>query len=220
MNRQNVLGGVAAVVLLALVASPALGQFFGTGSSPSSTSGALTPSSVVTPFVDAGVVWGLDVHATTLEVDGTSHIGPMTVAGGGNVSIASNTGLIMGANGFIQLGAGDSIYTGTAYLLSMSAPTVTGFCTSPSVAWNAGSSTFEVNVGTSCTGISTGTITFFANANGWSCACDNKTAPTTRTIGTTTWANNSITVTNFSRTAGTAADFADGALVRCGCHGG
>lgn len=99
------------------------------------------------------------------------------------------------------------------------APTVSGFCTSPSVPANNGTFGFTVNVGTSCAGVSTGTITLPAATNGWVCHFANVSNPATsapaQTGGTTTTA----TVTNYARTTGLAADWTDSDVIRVSCHG-
>lgn len=103
---------------------------------------------------------------------------------------------------------------------SATAPTLTGGCTSPSMTWNQGSTLFQFDVGTSCTGVSTITINFETATNGYECKCTNTTAAGTRVIDSSGWSATTVQITNYSRTLGTAADFADGADIRCMCRGG
>lgn len=100
------------------------------------------------------------------------------------------------------------------------APTLTGGCTSPAMSWSNGNALFQFTVGTTCAGISTIVLTFPAAADGYECKCTNTTAPATRIIDSSAWSTTTVTITNYSRTLGTAADFADSAAIRCACRGG
>lgn len=86
---------------------------------------------------------------------------------------------------------------------SNTAPTISGFGTSPSVTANNGTSAFSINVGSGGTA-STGTITFPTAANHWVCqfveASNAPTLVTAQTGGTST----TVAVTNYSRTTGLA----------------
>lgn len=100
------------------------------------------------------------------------------------------------------------------------APTLTGGCTAPTVTWANGSALFQVDVGSTCAGISTIVLTFGTATDGWECKCSNTTAPGTRVIDSSAWSTTTVTITNYSRTLGTAADFTDGTDIRCMCRGG
>lgn len=206
--------------------------------------GATTPDSVATPFVDAGVVKAGELHLVTgggtklvnsagvVEVTGT---GVKTVSATGyfwindNGSIYVNSGgtkrlhydgTHIAVNGSFNL-EGGSLYHIGKLTISGTAPTVTGFCTSPSVTWNNGSAAFQLDVGTSCTGISTGTITLPAATNGWKCDCSNITAAgLVRRVEQAGGSTTTATLQSVSQTTGLAVDWTDGDDVRCMCLGG
>ena len=102
---------------------------------------------------------------------------------------------------------------------SSTAPTVSGFCTSPSVPANNGTIAFTVNVGTSCTGISTGTITLPAATTGWVCQAQDVTTPASFVIGQTGGTTTTATVTNYGRTTGLAVDWTASEVIRFSCSG-
>ena len=118
----------------------------------------------------------------------------------------SSTLSVKGGAGFIL----------TNRLSSSTAPTATTFCTSPSIPNNNGTAAFTINVGTAC-GTSTGTITLPAATTGWVCHFVNVTAPAanipSQTGGTTT----TVTLTNYARTTGLAANWTDGNIIRAMC---
>lgn len=103
----------------------------------------------------------------------------------------------------------------TNLMMSTTAPTVSGFGTSPSVVSNNGTAAFTINVGTGGTA-STGTITLPAAATGWVLTgCHDVTTPgsfiTRQTGGTST----TITVTNYSATTGLAIAWTASDILRC-----
>lgn len=186
------------------------------------------------------------LDAGTAMVNGPLHVlGPVTMSGGGSTSTFLHGGLLTNGGdlrpqaGFDNtLDVGTStlryrafhVYTPSVYTAiklgasqqvvdSATAPTLTA-CTSPTVTWNTGTAAFQVDVGSTCAGISTAVITLPTATNGWSCHCDSISAPATRTVDASAWSTTSVTITNYSRTLGTAADWADGADVRCSCRGG
>lgn len=104
---------------------------------------------------------------------------------------------------------GINLGVGGANTWSSTAPTVTSACTGPSVV-NGNSVSFEVDVGTSCTGISTIVMAMPAATNGWLCSGYNKTT-TTRSLRPTADTTTSITMSNWIQVPpGTAGDFVDG----------
>ena len=119
------------------------------------------------------------------------------------------TSLLLGASGNIQLG-GVIADSGTA-------PTVSGFGTSPSVPNANGTVAFTINVGTGGTA-STGTITLPTATTGWWVECHDVTTPTNgitkQTGGTTTTA----TLTNYDW-AGVAVAWAASDILRCSARG-
>lgn len=96
------------------------------------------------------------------------------------------------------------------------APSIASACTSPTVTHGATVS-FQVDVGTSCTGVSTIVLTLVASTNGWICSGWSLNSPSTRYINQTAGSTTSVTLTNFARTTGLASDFADGADLAIGC---
>lgn len=126
-------------------------------------------------------------------------------------------GVANSANGF-------TVDTNGVYQLSTSfamrvAPTTPVACTSPTVTWSNGTATFQIDVGTSCTGVSTLTVTLTASTNGWECTASNITTAA-RDVWATAWTTTSVTFTNTARTTGLATDFVDGADIRVKCMGG
>lgn len=100
--------------------------------------------------------------------------------------------------------------------VSATAPTVSGFGTSPSVANHNGTSAFTVNVGTGGTA-NTGTVTLPTATTGWVCMAQDVTTPasfvTAQTGGTTTTA----TFTNYSRTTGLIIAWTASDILRVSC---
>lgn len=109
-------------------------------------------------------------------------------------------------------------YSVASTLCSSTAPTISGFGTSPSVPSNNGTCAFTINVGTGGTA-STGTVTLPAAATGWVCTAQDVTTPasyiTSQTGGTTTTA----TFTNYSRTTGLATAWTASDILRVSCMG-
>ena len=98
------------------------------------------------------------------------------------------------------------------------APTVPVACTTPTVVNSNGTAAFEIDVGSTCAGVTTLVVTMPAVTNSYHCTAINLTTGTMApemTAATST----SITITNFQRTTGLAADWADGANVSIGCTG-
>ncbi len=105
---------------------------------------------------------------------------------------------------------------GAAINWSPTAPTVPVACTTPTITHGTATS-FQADVGGTCTGVSTFAVTLPAAANGWHCHGENISAAATRVLAMTANSTTSATMTNFSRTLGTAADFADGADLIISC---
>lgn len=117
--------------------------------------------------------------------------------------------------------------TGTSYLvsnlaISSTAPTIaSGGCTSPAVTNNNGTASFLITLGSSCTGISTFTLTLPAATNRWACTAIDLTTPATYQPAETAAASTtSVVITNFNRTTGIAADYVAGSTVRVSCIAG
>ncbi len=102
---------------------------------------------------------------------------------------------------------------------SATAPSAPVACTSPTITHGT-SVAFQADVGSSCAGVSTFAFTVPATTNGMRCTGDNITAAATRVLAQSNgWTGTTVTMTNYSRTLGTAADFADGADLVITCVG-
>lgn len=183
----------------------------GTGTKPSS--GALR-----LPNGSAGYLYG---RGSSVDVMMIGVVGNgVNIGLGADVSIA---GAIDGAS--IGSIGGMTSVTSNAFRLartawSSTAPSGPVACTSPSVTWSNGTAVFQIDVGTSCTGVTTLVVTLPSTTNAYGCRADNVSAPTTRQPAATAWSTTSVTFTNFDRTTGVAADWADGADVRITCTAG
>lgn len=94
-------------------------------------------------------------------------------------------------------------------LWSPTVPSVSGFGSGAAVVSNNGSVAFTINVGTSNSG-STGTITMPSGAtHSWVLSIHNVTNPTHGLVGYTV-SGATVTLTNYSRTTGLAANWTDG----------
>jgi hypothetical protein len=103
---------------------------------------------------------------------------------------------------------------------SATAPTISaGFCsTSPSITASNGVAAFDINVGTSCSG-SVGTLAMPAATTGWVCHFEDVTTPASYVISQTGGANNTVTLTAYSRTTGLASNFTASDHIRASCIG-
>ncbi len=157
----------------------------------------------------------------------------------GNSDDTSNAGLILGgtstnfprlrANGPLLESrlADDSAYApfsasaykfGTILLISSTAPTISaGFGSSPSIPNNNGTAAFTINVGTGGTA-STGTVGLPAAATGWVCSFYDVTNPDSFVTNQTGGSTTTVTVTNYSRTLGTATAWTASDVLRCTCY--
>lgn len=115
-------------------------------------------------------------------------------------------------SGTLQLA---TLQNGTKTWLSGTAPTIaSGFGTSPSISSANGTGAFTLTIGSSTTGVSTGTITMPAATTGWVCTCQNVTNPASFVVGQTGGSSTTITLTNYSRTTGLAVDFTAADVIR------
>ncbi len=131
--------------------------------------------------------------------------------GGGNYINQNSNGSLQSTGGY-ALGS-------NAIALSATAPTSPAACTSPTITHGTTTS-FQADVGSSCSGVSTFAFTVPASTNGFRCDGDNITASATRVLAQSAgWTGTTVTMTNYSRTLGTAADFADGADLVISCVG-
>lgn len=146
--------------------------------------------------------------------DGTTvtFAGPVTVAG---LTSSTNTNIALGANGQLALGTGTSRFnvSAGAMAISVTAPTLSGFCTSPTVTASNGTAAFLLDVGSSCAA-STGTITLPTATTGWNCECTNRTSGATRMV-TQTSSTTTTCVLQSRDWAGTAANWVNGDDISC-----
>lgn len=104
--------------------------------------------------------------------------------------------------------------------ISTTAPTIaSGLCTSPAISASNGTAAFAITVGTSCAGISTGTLTMPAATTGWHCRFNNVTTPASFIVDQTGGSTTTVTFTNYSRTTGLATDFTASESIRASCLG-
>lgn len=100
------------------------------------------------------------------------------------------------------------------------APSSPVACTSPTVTWSNGSASFQIDVGSTCAGISTLVVTLPAVTNAYSCTATNVTTSATAAVEMTASTTTTATFTNYTRTTGVALAWVDGADVRVSCTGG
>lgn len=144
-----------------------------------------------------------------LEVSAT---GRLTFGGGNYINLN-------GATGRATSSGGTELLAGTAFAVANNAifntaPTVSGFGTSPSVVASNGTAAFIINVGTGGAA-STGTITLPAATTGWVCACFDVTTPASFVTSMTGGSTTTCTVTNYSRTTGLAIAWTASDILRC-----
>jgi hypothetical protein len=101
-------------------------------------------------------------------------------------------------------------------LFSSTVPTLTGFCTTPSVTANNGNAAFAINVGTACAA-STGTITLPAATNGWICDAHDVTTPASNIVEMTGGTTTTVVLQNYVRTTGVAGNFTSSDIIRVKC---
>lgn len=93
-------------------------------------------------------------------------------------------------------------------------------CTSPTVTWSNGTATFQIDVGSTCAGISTLVVTLPAVTTAYNCGAMNVTTSATAAVEMTASTTTTATFTNYTRTTGLALTWVDGADVRISCSGG
>jgi hypothetical protein len=96
-----------------------------------------------------------------------------------------------------------------ALTLSNEAPVIAAACTSPTVT-NGNTVSFQMDVGTSCTGVSTVTLTLAAAAAGWECHGRNITGGLTRQLRQTGAISTTSVTLRSTDAAGAATDLVDG----------
>lgn len=188
--------------------------------------GAQTPSSVTTPFVDAGTEY---LHGA-LTMDGLVSGCQITPTVDSNFLYVQGCNVRVGtalrSDGQVTIGGVSNslkITDDTTYSTIVdgtAAPSISAACTGKAVTWSAGSTSLRFGVGTSCSGIKTAVITF-ANtvANCYSCSCWNTGTPTL-SVRQSACSTTTATITNYAGTVSTPTDWVDSTSVQCLCRGG
>lgn len=111
-----------------------------------------------------------------------------------------------------------SNFSASNLLCSATAPTVSGFGSSPSVPANNGTCAFTVNVGTGGTA-STGTVNLPTATTGWVCNAYDVTTPASFVTSQTGGSTATATFTNYARTTGLPIAWAASDVLRMSCLG-
>lgn len=196
-----------------------------------------TSYGIETSFLDAGLVKAGLVDAGAINVEGQVRItGPLVLVPTVAISMVNDSNRITWPGGlFVDAAAGglrsnqalkatSTVDATTGYLLAAAltdtatAVTIANGCTGETVTWSNGSALFQFDVGTTCTGVTTTTVTFPAAAHAWGCDCWNIGAATNvrQSGGSATTA----VLTNYGNTVATPTDWTDGADIQCHCRGG
>ncbi len=199
------------------VTKPAPGFFsslqFGTGSAGFA---GLSFGSAASGY---GTIW-----PTAVVASGSNY---SFLTNGSNVQVNTTTNGSLNVNGTAILGWTSSAVTYnqalkfTSTVISQTAPTVaSGGCTSPTAVTANGTAAFSVGVGTSCSGSQPLVFTLPAATTGWMCTARNSSnGATSAPAQTGAVSTTSVTITNFSRTLGTAAAWTDADNVVVSCMG-
>lgn len=226
MNSRHLGVLVAAVLAALVVAVPPVvagGTAVGglkTGGVVAGSGSQLGPGCVTTA---TGIYCG-ELDAGVLFVQGGAQLGGGLLKVGAVVDIATDLNVTTGNDAIFNRNArvnGDFTIAGVKFIAD-TAPTVAACSggTAASMTWNTHSAVFQFDVGTSCAGESTATITFGeAAANGFVCHCENKTTAD-RAVHCLSGSATTAVCTNVVISTGAAGDWADGADVWCICFGG
>ncbi len=202
----------------------------------------ITPGTVKVDVLDAGVAYINGSMQVLGEAKFLSGIGACVNASSYfSLDCASNGAMIRSTASYMEIGGNGAIpastqdlgaasfrwsktYSNSLYITNLTdintAPTLTGGCTSPTVTWNNGSALFQFDVGTTCAGITQITINLPTATNGWTCQCENVTAPTVRYVFPDAFTTSSVELKSFARVTGAQVSFTDGDDIRCMCRGG
>lgn len=120
----------------------------------------------------------------------------------------------------IAQNAGSTISLNTKVLGKTTAPTISGFCTTSPTITASNTYAFTVNVGTSCAAKQTGVVTLPAGfTTGASCAVTNATNAATSVVTAVSTSATNVSVSNFARSTGAAADFTASDVLQFICLG-
>lgn len=134
---------------------------------------------------------------------------------------ASNFSEVRAAGFNLQSGTGSGLNINTIPIISVTDPTIaSGGCTSPTITTITGTNRFRINIGTSCTGVKTVTLTLPATTTSWTCNGDNNTsdaAQQTNYIVARSTSTTAVVVTSYDRVTGLQEDFtaSDTYLMSC-----
>lgn len=224
-NFINTLGGASINTYATVIVDGGASNITGTGAG---TSALLELKTINTGATENYGIFLNNISAAAgryaIRSDGTaeSHLGgALTVDGiltattnaqvDGNLTLSGITALAPGVSASLNMATEVMIHT---------APTIgAGLCTAPAIAFSNGSAAFAITVGTSCTGVTTGTINMPSAANGWACSFSNVTSPDANVVAQTGGATNSVTIKNYARTTGLASDFTASESIRAVCMG-
>lgn len=123
----------------------------------------------------------------------------------------NNTNLTLGGTtaGNVVNVASIHFRVGNVDYASVTAPTINShFNTSSDSITASSTAAFKVTVGTG-TGTSTGSLTMPTASNGWACSVNDVTTPASHNVVQTASSTTGVTVTDYSRTLGTAQNFAN-----------
>jgi hypothetical protein len=128
-----------------------------------------------------------------------------SLCGGATLGLSGNTSTVTAS---LPVNFTGDISLNGVLLISHTNPTIgSGFCTSPSIVHATGTASFTIQVGTTCSGINSGTIALPTAPNGWSCSwIDIDASDIVEQSASTV---SSVTLTHFSMTTGNPLAFTD-----------
>lgn len=209
-GAQQALGSVNFLNESAAASNKYVSRIIGlTGLSGDVDSGALS----FTTYNDSGV------SATRMLIDENGNTNLVGTLGWGATLSAPDVVLFRPAADTVALAAGDAFGLATKAWIN-TAPSGPVACTSPAVTWSNGTAAFQIDVGTSCTLVTTLVVTLPAVTNAYSCTAVNTTTSATAAVEMTASTTTTATFTNYTRTTGIALAWVDGTDVRIACTGG
>ena len=207
IGNINIIGwGTAIGGTLAGITRAGLGSFYcnGTGST-----GCLFGSTTADP------VYFVANDLERARINSTGEFGILkTATAGVELDVAGD----IAASGNVSAnGAGSAVLLAAKALINTAPTIAAGFCTTPSISASNGTAAFAIAIGTSCAGVTTGSLTMPAATTGWSCSFANVTTPASFIVSQTGGTGTTVTLTNYSRTTGLAVDFTASESIRALC---
>ena len=177
---------------------------------PSGATGPTTWSAAGTYF---GINEASGFTGNAIDIHSNGGVSIFKVDAFGNVTGASGGGFLLQGAGYLSI-ANRKVAIGTAVTIA------SGFCATTPTITSATSASFTVNVGTSCTGAKSGVLTMPTGAtNGWVCTVTDATTNATYSLSAFSTSTTSVTVNNYNRTTGLAADFNASDVLQIMCMG-